>query len=101
MSLLKRLSATIVSRVDQMVSQIENHDAVVEAAIRESRQAAAKARVRLSRVRGDGEKLQKRIAELRASQTQWTERARSVAADDRDRALECMRCRNECLAQIG
>ena len=45
MSIFKRLTATFSSRVDQMVSQIENHDAVVEVAIKESRQATAKAKV--------------------------------------------------------
>jgi phage shock protein A len=83
-----------------MVSQIENHDAVVEAAIRESRQAVAKAKVRLTRVRSDGEQLQKKIIGLRAQQMQWTARARRIAGEDEEGALECLRRRKACLAQI-
>ncbi|MCP3908449.1 MAG: hypothetical protein GY712_10590, partial [Oceanicoccus sp.] len=47
MSTLKRLSATLFTRIDHMVSQVENHDAVIESAVRDVRQTAARARVRL------------------------------------------------------
>ncbi len=93
MSIIKRLSATLHARLDRVVNQIENHDAVVEAALAESREALARAKVQLARVRQDGERLHKELAEMRGAETAWTERARA-AADDEATALECLRRRN-------
>ena len=100
MSIFKRLTATFSSRVDQMVSQIENHDAVVEVAIKESRQATAKAKVRLARVQRDGEVLRSKITQLQKDETLWTNRAREVAHKDQERALECVRRRKICQKQF-
>jgi phage shock protein A len=100
MSIFKRLSATFSSRVDQMVSQIENHDAVVEVAIKESRQATAKAKVRLARVQRDGELLRNKISQLQNDETLWTNRAREMAHKDEDKALECVRRRKLCQKQL-
>jgi phage shock protein A len=100
MSIFKRLSATFSSRVDQMVSQIENHDAVVEVAIKESRQATAKAKVRLARVQRDGELLRNKISQLQNDATLWTNRAREMAHKDEDKALECVRRRKLCQKQL-
>lgn len=101
MSIFKRLSATFVSRVDQLVSQVENHDAVVDAAIKESRQAAAKAKVRLARVRNDGEQLKTKIKDLNIAVEQWSTRARALAEQNESAALECVRRRNACQQQIS
>lgn len=57
MNLISRFSATLMAGVDKTVSQIENHDAVIEASLKESQRAAAQARVRLQRVTRDGEAL--------------------------------------------
>jgi phage shock protein A len=100
MSIFKRLSATFSSRVDQMVSQVENHDAVVEVAIKESRQATAKAKVRLARVQRDGELLRNKISQLQNDATLWTNRAREMAHKDEDKALECVRRRKLCQKQL-
>ena len=50
MSLFQRITATVTSHVDRAVSRVENHDAIVEAALRDTRQAAVRARVRLRRL---------------------------------------------------
>ena len=63
MSVFKRLSATLFSHVDRAVSEIENHDAIIEAAIRDQQRALAKAKVRLNRLRAEGRKLEKRLSE--------------------------------------
>jgi phage shock protein A len=100
MSIFKRLTATFSSRVDHMVSQIENHDAVVEVAIKESRQATARAKVRLARVQRDGELLRSKISQLQSDEALWTNRARDVAHKDQDRALGCVRRRKLCQKQL-
>lgn len=96
MSFFRRLSASLTARIDQAVGQIENHDAIIEAAIREARQATAKAKVRLTRLHGDGERLKMKIAKLREDEIKWTERARHSAKEDERAALECLRRRREC-----
>jgi len=91
MRTIKRWSASIAASVDSLVSQIENHDALIGSAIREMQEAGARARVQLGRVKRDGEKLRKRLAELNLADEQWKERAVKSAALDENRALECLR----------
>ncbi len=101
MSIVKRLSTTVFSRVDQLVRDIENHDAIVEASIKDVRRASAQAKVRLARVQADGRRLRERLENLRAGEHKWTERARRSAEGDRDTALECVRRRRECEQQAA
>lgn len=83
-------TAGLVSRIDWMVSQVENHESLAASAIREVQQSAARARVQLGRVRRDGEALRCRAAEAHESATTWRDRARECG-DDESRALECLR----------
>ena len=99
MRLIKRISTTVSSTLDKAVSKVENHDAIINAALRETQQAAARSRVRLVRVQKDGNNLKTRRDELRKAVLQWTERAKSVAASDESKALECLRRRKECETQ--
>jgi len=100
MSLIRRISTSISSSVDRAVSKVENHDAIINAALRDTQQAAARSRVRLARVRKDGDSLKARHRDLKVAVTRWTERAKSVAASDESKALECLRRRKECEAQM-
>lgn len=101
MSIFKRISATVSSRVDHLVRDIEDHDAIIDASIKDVRAAAAKAKVRLARVQTDGKRLVERLDKLRDAERRWTERARRTADDDRDTALECMHRRQECERQAA
>ena len=40
MSLIRRISTSISSSVDRAVSKVENHDAIINAALRDTQQAA-------------------------------------------------------------
>ena len=51
------------------------------------------------RVQKDGNSLRARRDALQVATLQWTERAKSVAAADEAKALECLRRRKECEAQ--
>jgi phage shock protein A len=99
MRLIKRISTTVSSTLDKAVSKVENHDAIINAALRETQQAAARSRVRLVRVQKDGNNLKTRRDELRKAVLQWTDRAKSIAASDEPKALECLRRRKECETQ--
>ena len=100
MSLIRRITTSITSSVDRAVSKVENHDAIIDAALRETRQAAARSRVRLERVRRDGDGLRNRHRELQTAVGRWTERARSIGAEDEAKALECLRRKRECEQQV-
>lgn len=100
MRLFKRISTTVSSSIDKAVSKVENHDAIINAALRETQQAAARSRVRLARVQKDGNSLRVRLDGLQVATLQWTERAKGVAAEDEAKALECLRRKKECEAQI-
>lgn len=100
MSLIRRISTSITSSVDRAVSKVENHDAIIDAALRDTQQAAARSRVRLARVRKDGRNLKSRQADLQLAVSRWSERAKSIASTDESKALECLRRRKECEAQL-
>lgn len=95
MSIFKRVSATLHARVDKLVGQMENHDAVIEAAITEQRQAVARAKVRLERLHREGERLRGEEEAARREVDRWTERARESAGDE-ETAIECIRRRRAC-----
>lgn len=100
MSLIRRISTSITSSVDRAVSKVENHDAIINAALRDTQQAAARSRVRLERVRKDGHNLKTRRANLQQAVMRWSDRAKSVASSDETKALECLRRRKECELQL-
>ena len=100
MSLIRRISTSITSSVDRAVSKVENHDAIINAALRDTQRAAARSRVRLERVRKDGHNLKTRYANLQQAVGRWTDRARRIAADDEAKALECLRRRKDCETQL-
>lgn len=91
MQRIRLWTASLVSRVDGMVSRIENHEALAASAIREVRQAAARATVQLRRVRHDGARLRDELAARHEAEQAWRERATRSAETDRDKALECLR----------
>lgn len=89
MPLIQRLTLAVSSSVERLVGEIENHDAVVEAGVRESRRLYARAAVRHTRLRAAGERLCARRDGLRRDAVTWRERARTTA--DEEQALECLR----------
>ena len=101
MSIFSRLQATISASLDNAVSQVENHDAVVEAALRDARTAAARARVRLARVQKEEANMHIKLGELKTMHQKWTDRAISSAEQDESQALECVKRRNACEQQIS
>ena len=90
MSILKRLVTTVHSSVDRTLAGMENHQAVVDAALKESRHAVAEARVRLGRLEMDAKSQRERVTELASEAELWNERALSVAEQDREKALSCI-----------
>jgi len=95
MKTLKRFTQSITASVDWMISQVENHEGLVNAAITEVQEAGARAQVQLKRVKNDGQLMRKRLIELREQKIIWEERACKIAGADEKRALECMKRRKK------
>ncbi len=89
MSYFKRWASGITARLDWLVGQIENHEALVESAVADMRAKTARAKARLERVRRDGRELRERLATEQAAIESWRERARTC--EEEQRALECLR----------
>jgi len=101
MKLIKRLSTSITATLDSAVGQLENHDAIVEASIKQTRQAVAKTRVRINTLRQQHQAYQAQLKEAKEQYYLWTQRAASLAASDQEKALQCVARRNQCEADIG
>ncbi|MBD3419612.1 MAG: hypothetical protein GF398_05780 [Chitinivibrionales bacterium] len=91
MKLLKRIAVNIQAKMEDLTSQIENKEALTLSYIREYERVVAKAKIRLSHVKGDALRLEKDQARLQQDEINWKGRARKVYADDEAKALECMR----------
>jgi len=93
MSIFKRLSATVHATVDRTVASIENHDAIIQATLADSRKAVATAKIRLARVETDGKSQAEQIETLKKRIEIWTVRAKDTGATDREKALACLQQR--------
>ena len=100
MTIFKRMTTSIWASVDRIVTQMENHEALVDASISEIQRSAAKAKVALSRVQSDGEKMRSRIDENERMRKAWEERALRCAKEDEAKALECLKKRNALTRQL-
>lgn len=90
MSYLKRWTSGVLSRVDAFVARVENHESLVNEALRDLQQSTARARVQLKRVREDGRRLEQQCRERSEQASRWRERAKG-SLDDEAQAMECLR----------
>ena len=65
MSLLKRLSITIFSRIDNAVAEIENHDALIKATLEEQAGKLMRAKGQLIQLRRKKEDLGNSLIKLK------------------------------------
>lgn len=100
MSLLKRLSITLFSRLDGVVNDIENHDAIVEAAIEEQGKKIAGAKYQLLQLTRKRDTASSKIAQLIDQQQLWHQRALASAKSDEQKALTCLQRRREIQLRI-
>ncbi len=100
MSIFKRLSTTLVSHVDQVVGEIENHDAVIQATLDEMRKKIAQAKVNLAQVQREETKLKQQIETQENDQQRWRERAVISAKTDEAKALICLQRSQQCDKEI-
>jgi len=96
MSIFKRLSTTFVARLDQIVGDIENHDSVVEATVKELQKKVAEANIRSERVTREANQLQAQITQRQSDSERWRKRAIECAKEDEHKALECVSRARHC-----
>jgi len=101
MGTLRRFTSSIAAHFNWMISQIENHEALVNSAIRDVQESAGRAKVQLKRVVVDGQKMRQRLVELQESVGLWEERAKKSASIDEKKAMECLRRKKKALRQIS
>jgi phage shock protein A len=89
MSTIRRWKMSVTSWVDGVLSQIENHEASVNAAIGRIRQSTARARVQLKRVERDRQRLEQSLHREEEAAVRWRDRAGHESEDAR--AIECLR----------
>lgn len=97
MNLFKRLSVSVRTQLDEAVSRIENHDAVIDAALRESREAMARLKLQQSRLGRKIQGIDSQLDKLRADEQSWVRRAKSLAETDEAQALACLERRDRCI----
>jgi len=95
MTIFRKLSAGITAKIDCLVGQMQNHQALVDQTIREVSSAACEAQVHLRRVRQQLDSISTKIEETDERIAKWIERAKESAGKDKDVALRCLERKRE------
>ncbi len=100
MSIIKRISTSLYSQIDGIVGEIENHDALIKAAITEQRKKLAAAKVQLSKIQRSEKSTARQLAELKQKEKSWAERAITTSDKNETQALACLQRRQSVRDQI-
>ena len=100
MSLFKRLSITLFSHLDGVVNDIENHDALIEAAIEEQGKKIAGAKYQLLQLTRKRDAASSNITQLSDQQHLWQQRALASANSDEQKALLCLQRKRDIRQRI-
>lgn len=101
MSLLKRLSVTLFSRIDGVVADIENHDALIKVAVQEQSAKIVQAKAQLLKLTRKKQNLQKNIEGLSQSKQAWETRAITESGKDQQRAMLCLQRKKQVEEELG
>lgn len=89
MARFKRWTHGFVASIDNMIVQVENHEALATSTLRELEEGIARSRVQLMRVERDGRALKQALSEEQEAAARWRDRARRE--EQEARGLECLR----------
>lgn len=90
MSLFKRITTTLVSRIDHLAGELENHEALVQATIEKMQRKTAAAKMRLKQIQREMQTIQQDITKNQQQAALWRQRALDVADNEESKALECV-----------
>jgi len=96
MSLIKRLSTTITAQLSQVVGEIENHDAIIQANLNDMSKKVSEAKVQLSEVQKEKKHLQSQIQSKNTESLLWQKRAIESVKTNEEKALECVKREQHC-----
>ena len=96
MNIFKRFTTTVTASLDNAVGNLENHDAIIEATIKQTKQSVAKTKARINTLRQQLHSYENKLTEAQTQHALWTERALKLADNDESKALECLSRRNQC-----
>ncbi len=94
MNLIKRITTSVTATLDQAVGQLENHDAIIEATIKETRKSVARTKARINTLRQQLSVFENQLEQAREQSHVWESRARQLAETDQEKALQCLQRRN-------
>ena len=100
MNLIKRLTTTVSATLDSAVGQLENHDAIIETTIKETRQSIAKTKARINTLRQQLNTYETQLSDAHEQHALWTQRATKLAESDQEKALQCLSRRNQSQSEI-
>ena len=100
MNLIKRLTTSVSATLENAVGELENHDAIVEANIKQTRQAVAKTQARLASLQQQQSNFESQLNVAREQIDLWESRAKSIAVTDEPKALQCLTRRNQSEAEV-
>jgi phage shock protein A len=90
----------VTETLDSAVAQLENHDAIVDATIKQTRQAVAKTKARINTLRQQENAYTTQLAEAVEQRDLWTKRAAKFAVSDQGKALQCVARLNQSASEI-
>ena len=100
MNLIKRFTTSITATLDSAVGQLENHDAIIEATIKQTRQAVAKTKARINTLLRQLQTYETQLNEAAEQADLWVDRATKLASSNQAKALKCVARRNQCASDV-
>ncbi|MBT8141216.1 MAG: PspA/IM30 family protein [Gammaproteobacteria bacterium] len=100
MNFIKRFTTTVSASLDNAVGKLENHDAIIEATIKQTKQSSARTKARINSLQRQLQTYESQLKEANQQHSLWAQRALSLADEDQAKALECLSRRNHCKASI-
>ena len=91
MNSLKRLKATLTASFDSLLDELENQEAVVDAGIKEIKEALVSISVQENSIQRELNNIQKTKNLIISNIETWKKRAKDVHESDRTKAKECAR----------
>lgn len=89
MNSFRRWTIGVCAKFDDLLGQVENHEAIAAQALSDMRTSLARARAQLGRVERDCRVLLDEVETAHKTSTRWKERAKKESEDAR--ALECLK----------
>lgn len=101
MKTLKRLYTSLSASIEQHVSELENHEAIIRESLKQRREHINLAELRLQQVQEAQGKIAQAIAQQRLNIDDWNRRAQDSGHDNRPLALQCLHRREQCQLKIN